>query len=94
MVGIGAFVGPRTRPDPDIAAGRWGTMKSETMPMLPALKQPDGKVMVETEDLMKHFATMGGKLVVRHPAHTQPLSRTRSSQTCGQNTREPHTHPT
>ena len=42
-------------------------MKSETMPTLPALKQPDGKVMVETEDLMKHFATMGGKLVVRRP---------------------------
>ena len=45
-------------------------MKSDTMKTLPALKQPDGKVMCETEDIMKHLATMGGsKLVVSLPSN-------------------------
>uniref|UniRef100_A0A7S4HZD7 Glutathione S-transferase C-terminal domain-containing protein n=1 Tax=Prymnesium polylepis TaxID=72548 RepID=A0A7S4HZD7_9EUKA len=39
-------------------------MKSAAMPTLPALKQPGGKIMCETEDIMKHFATLGGKLLV------------------------------
>eukprot|EP00966_Prymnesium_polylepis_P199325 4618641-Prymnesium_polylepis.1 len=68
-------------------AGRWGKMKSAAMPTLPALKQPGGKIMCETEDIMKHFATLGGKLLVSQPLvlhRTHHIAKVERGKACGQ----------
>eukprot|EP00670_Eutreptiella_braarudii_P003849 CAMPEP_0174300406 /NCGR_PEP_ID=MMETSP0809-20121228/58442_1 /TAXON_ID=73025 ORGANISM="Eutreptiella gymnastica-like, Strain CCMP1594" /NCGR_SAMPLE_ID=MMETSP0809 /ASSEMBLY_ACC=CAM_ASM_000658 /LENGTH=502 /DNA_ID=CAMNT_0015405977 /DNA_START=23 /DNA_END=1531 /DNA_ORIENTATION=+ len=42
----------------------WGKLKSDKIPFMPFITQPDGKIMLETENICKHLATMGGKFVV------------------------------
>mmetsp|Transcript_1127 Transcript_1127/g.1565 ORF Transcript_1127/g.1565 Transcript_1127/m.1565 type:complete len:226 (+) Transcript_1127:27-704(+) len=43
---------------------QWGKMKCKEIPYLPMIKKPDGKNMLETEDICKHLAILGGKMVV------------------------------
>jgi len=42
----------------------WGKLKSEKIPYLPYIEQPDGKIKLETVELCKHLATLGGKMTV------------------------------
>lgn len=42
----------------------WGKLKSEKIPYLPFIEQPDGKIMLETAEICKNLAVMGGKMVV------------------------------
>ena len=43
---------------------QWGALKSEAIPFMPFITQPDGKILLETEVILKHLATLGGKFVV------------------------------
>lgn len=42
----------------------WGARKSENTPCMPYITNPDGSIMLETEVICKHLATLGGKFVV------------------------------
>jgi glutathione S-transferase len=42
----------------------WGQLKSDKIPFMPFITQPDGKIVLETEYICKHLAIMGGKFVV------------------------------
>jgi len=47
-----------------VSMEEWGKMKSEKIPFLPCLTQPDGAIMLEVGVILKHLATVGGKLVI------------------------------
>lgn len=42
----------------------WGKIKSSKIPSMPFITKPDGSIMLETCDIMKHLAELGGKFVV------------------------------
>merc|ERR1711977_647766 len=42
----------------------WGARKSEAIPYMPYIVQPNGENLFETCDVLKHLATMGGSLVI------------------------------
>ena len=57
----------------------WGKIKGEKIPFLPYIEK-EGKIMLETEKILKHLAELGGKLVVDekqaalcHTANTHPM---------------------
>jgi len=59
---------------------QWGERKSEAIPFMPYIVQPDGSNLFETEDVLKHLAVMGGRFVVDdktaelcHRANNPPL---------------------
>ena len=47
-----------------ISFEEWGKLKSDKIPFMPFITQSDGTIMLETENICKHLATMGGKFVV------------------------------
>lgn len=66
--------------DEAIPMDQWPAMKSDKIPHLPFIKRPDEPNMFETEDILKHVATIGGKFEVNeataalcHRANTPPL---------------------
>jgi glutathione S-transferase len=42
----------------------WGARKGEKIPFMPYITNPDGSILLETEVICKHLATLGGKFVV------------------------------
>jgi glutathione S-transferase len=42
----------------------WGKRKSDKIPYMPYIEQPDGSIMLDTEVILKHLAVTGGKFVV------------------------------
>jgi len=42
----------------------WGKRKSATLPSLPYITKPDGTILLETIDICKYIAELGGKFVV------------------------------
>ena len=63
-----------------IGFDEWGQRKSEALPFMPYITQADGTIMLETSKILKHVATVGGKLVVdetqdelEHIANSAPL---------------------
>jgi len=64
----------------ELTFDQWGERKSEAIPYMPYIKQPDGSNLFETEDVLKHLAELGGKFVMDdkakelcHRANNPPL---------------------
>jgi len=60
---IAAYGGVEMK-DKLVTMEEWGKMKSDKTPYMPYIEQPDGKIKLETVEICKHLAEMGGKFVV------------------------------
>jgi len=47
-----------------ISFEEWGARKGDKTPFMPYITNPDGSILLETEVICKHLATLGGKFVI------------------------------